>query len=158
MKEDLKSCPFCGGSAAVENGPAHIWYVQCKDCGIDGRIGRIEKEAIDAWNRRAAASSQQEMGSNRLTADEILRRAEGLKFDDEGGADRLVDFVRSLSLPPASAQQDIPENWKELMSFYDADTPEAMVEAMEKHILQLQATVLKRGGYGQQVETKVREG
>jgi Lar family restriction alleviation protein len=56
MSEYLKSCPFCGGSAAVENGPAHIWYVQCKGCGTDGRIGKTEQDAIDAWNRREPSS------------------------------------------------------------------------------------------------------
>lgn len=53
----------------------------------------------------------------------------------------------------------IPDAWKDLMSFYDAKTPEEMVAEMEKHILKLQVTVLERGGYGkQQAFTKVREG
>ena len=53
MTEQLKPCPFCGGDAFADNGPAHIWYVQCQECLIDGVLKPTKAEAIEAWNRRA---------------------------------------------------------------------------------------------------------
>lgn len=48
-----------------------------------------------------------------------------------------------------------PESWKQLMSFYDVDTPAKMVEAMERHIKMLQDK-LPKDRFG--LVTCVREG
>ena len=56
MKKQLKSCPFCGGEAAIEEdkewGDCWIW---CMDCKIrqPEETYTTKKEAITAWNRRA---------------------------------------------------------------------------------------------------------
>lgn len=56
---ELKPCPFCGGNNV---GVWHeFWYVaerddyavQCYDCHFGLSIKHTEKEAIEAWNRRA---------------------------------------------------------------------------------------------------------
>lgn len=47
----LKPCPVCGGEAAA------IWkgnyWVRCWECGAETPIYKSEKEAKEAWNRRA---------------------------------------------------------------------------------------------------------
>ena len=70
----LKPCPFCGGKAKVLEGTTsnifgHLFYdycVKCTDCsaflglyqvGDSAEFGLLydtEKEAIEAWNTRAA--------------------------------------------------------------------------------------------------------
>lgn len=65
---ELKPCPFCGGKAEIWHGSArdeHICFdtisVLCFDCGArtreiwidDENKYRAERDAIEAWNRRA---------------------------------------------------------------------------------------------------------
>lgn len=49
--EELKKCPFCGGEACMY-GPRYMW-IKCLYCGANTMGSYDEKEAIDAWNRRA---------------------------------------------------------------------------------------------------------
>ena len=57
---ELKKCPFCGGEAEVKSydpfdgyqGNCKLWLIQCAGCGVLLKR-RMEKEAIEAWNRRA---------------------------------------------------------------------------------------------------------
>lgn len=76
--EELKPCPFCGGEAKLaENkrdipfscGEENIFFVICENCGCNpfrvsienlyyrnesGKVKeRLQKEALEAWNRRA---------------------------------------------------------------------------------------------------------
>ena len=51
--DELKACPFCGGSARdINQVIGHI--ILCRFC--DARTGfyRTEEEAIEAWNRRVS--------------------------------------------------------------------------------------------------------
>lgn len=56
--EGLKPCPFCGSeklSMCVDDIDEEFWGVMCLACG--GSIypdKSSEKEAIEAWNRRAS--------------------------------------------------------------------------------------------------------
>lgn len=60
--DELKKCPFCGGFAKVAylhpdylKNESERYFVYCinKDCGVHGRRGEFESEAIENWNRRA---------------------------------------------------------------------------------------------------------
>jgi Lar family restriction alleviation protein len=56
MSEELKPCPFCGGTGELEVGSiGRIRLVVCNnnDCLVEGPIGHSRDEAIAAWNRRA---------------------------------------------------------------------------------------------------------
>lgn len=55
MGSELKPCPFCGGRASKD--PAAEW-VQCEECGATGAAWQSQKEAIEAWNRRALSAQQ----------------------------------------------------------------------------------------------------
>ena len=57
MGSELKPCPFCGGRASKD--PAAEW-VQCEECGATGAAWQGQKEAIEAWNRRALSAQQPE--------------------------------------------------------------------------------------------------
>ena len=50
-EEILKKCPFCGGEACMR-GARYMW-IKCLYCGAETMGSDDEKEAIDAWNRRA---------------------------------------------------------------------------------------------------------
>lgn len=47
----LKPCPFCGGKA-VKIG-RNVFWVRCCGCGAGTSVFDSEKEAKEAWNRRA---------------------------------------------------------------------------------------------------------
>ena len=58
---ELKPCPFCGGEAIIRRTSVSNWLgeprdftVVCREC--DASVRKFypkEKEAIEAWNRRA---------------------------------------------------------------------------------------------------------
>jgi len=61
---ELKPCPFCGEYDAVrmmirkgKDGWRDYYYVLCDynegGCGASGQWNHYEREAADAWNRRA---------------------------------------------------------------------------------------------------------
>lgn len=56
---ELKPCPFCGGDATTVFYTGYI-YVSCENCGATSEMVKVskeycaaEKEAAEAWNRRA---------------------------------------------------------------------------------------------------------
>ena len=52
----LKPCPFCGGkdSGMLTTSYDGYWFaVFCENCMAQTRKCRQEKDAIEAWNRRA---------------------------------------------------------------------------------------------------------
>lgn len=58
VKVDLLPCPFCGGEATnvpYKNGKYYEVRCENKDCAVIVFTGvkDTEKEAIEAWNRRA---------------------------------------------------------------------------------------------------------
>ena len=60
----LLACPFCGGKAALESGPPHLFYVECTrpdGCGISGQVSESPAEVIAAWNRRAPSEYVRQM-------------------------------------------------------------------------------------------------
>ena len=55
MSVKLKSCPFCGGKAVLEdlNFEDKEYYVVCEKCGVETPISHYPERVIDLWNRRA---------------------------------------------------------------------------------------------------------
>ncbi len=53
MTTDLKSCPFCGGKAVVEECGTHEYFVRCGRCSIaQDKLYAQKCDAKRAWNRR----------------------------------------------------------------------------------------------------------
>ena len=53
---ELKPCPFCGrkDTGTLTTADDGYWYaVFCENCMAQTRKCRQEKDAIEAWNRRA---------------------------------------------------------------------------------------------------------
>lgn len=54
---ELKKCPFCGNTATIKPFDvfgAKYFYVKCNKCNAEINAPRSsEKEAAEAWNRRA---------------------------------------------------------------------------------------------------------
>ena len=56
MANELKPCPFCGGKAEYRpaGGLSDAYgYVRCENLCCEQHWYSKEKEAIEAWNRRA---------------------------------------------------------------------------------------------------------
>lgn len=69
MSEELKPCPFCGGSAQESFADFHDGgHVKCSECGVTGPVWSNDtQDAVNAWNIRA---------SNTLTEEQAARIAE----------------------------------------------------------------------------------
>lgn len=52
---ELKPCPFCGGEAETSRGLHRYdcWGVWCPECKVRTDLYLSEREAAEAWNRRA---------------------------------------------------------------------------------------------------------
>lgn len=54
--EELKPCPFCGGTVEIKTNYKNQFYVLCKKCEAVVWVGyncRHKASVITAWNRRA---------------------------------------------------------------------------------------------------------
>ena len=54
--DELKRCPFCGGSAFIPKrkvGGDLLPWVFCENCGVETEYCETVEEAIKAWNMRA---------------------------------------------------------------------------------------------------------
>ena len=60
---DLKPCPFCGSKPFVWR-TNHRTYIECPNPTADSHrvtmSGKTDKEAIEAWNRRAGEEDEHE--------------------------------------------------------------------------------------------------
>ena len=57
---ELKPCPFCGDKATITDGgfSGEQFLVRCRESlcpAASGTVRKTQKQAIAAWNRRAAA-------------------------------------------------------------------------------------------------------
>ena len=74
MTEELKDCPFCGGTAQLHEHYTNEFFVECRSCGVMTKeyakcdfcekmkcdthdcsesSSKARKRAIEDWNRRA---------------------------------------------------------------------------------------------------------
>ena len=51
MTENLKRCPFCGGTANIAKGQIEFW-AYCPHCGAQTELYETEQEVEKAWNSR----------------------------------------------------------------------------------------------------------
>lgn len=51
MTENLKRCPFCGGTANIAKGRIEFW-AYCPHCGAQIELCETKQEAVKAWNAR----------------------------------------------------------------------------------------------------------
>lgn len=51
--DKLKTCPFCGGKAKLEDLGDYRYFVRCEKCGINqDHLYHDKRAAVIAWNRR----------------------------------------------------------------------------------------------------------
>ena len=58
MITELKPCPFCGRTDSLHidryQSDGEWWaYVECTECICTGPVGKLKRNAVDAWNMRA---------------------------------------------------------------------------------------------------------
>lgn len=59
----LKPCPFCGETENLEISHYRsdgVWwhYVECAECIMTGPVGKLKRDAIEAWNKRAGEQDE----------------------------------------------------------------------------------------------------
>lgn len=57
---ELKPCPFCGRTDTTEishyRDSGSWWhFVECTECMANGPVGKLKRQAVDAWNDRRVA-------------------------------------------------------------------------------------------------------
>jgi Lar family restriction alleviation protein len=60
---ELKPCPFCGRTDTLHfdryQSDGEWWgYIECTECIMTGPVGKLKKDAVDAWNRRAGEQDE----------------------------------------------------------------------------------------------------
>ena len=53
MTEELKECPFCGGSDVQMFDQQGIAWVACSVCSTDGPTASTAEDAATVWNHRS---------------------------------------------------------------------------------------------------------
>lgn len=84
MNFELKPCPFCGGEAEFFEDEFFCRYsVVCTGCGAGTDTYGVERDAMDAWNRRIEPT---------FTPDEldIIARYMRQDFDGNGALERAI--------------------------------------------------------------------
>ena len=77
-KQELKSCPFCGGEA-IENRFDSLYWFQCEECCASTKESDEYEVALKAWNTREQANEASEW-------DSVMKRIEEIsKFEYDKG-------------------------------------------------------------------------
>lgn len=105
-KEELKPCPFCGGTELkIANEPNQVWCLNSKCHNRGPKINNATKEkAIAAWNRRAAPVVSREAIATKLRwiSEEASRQGYPFKGD---WFSWYAEYLFALQLPaPVAAE------------------------------------------------------
>lgn len=119
---DLKPCPFCGGkdSGILTTSYDGYWFaVFCENCMAQTRKCRQEKDAVEAWNRRAGERKEGTVMDVRGKLVELLDNAI-IDSDDNYGfpntnqvADHLISNGVTVQgwISIDDMLPEIPEGW-----------------------------------------------
>jgi Lar family restriction alleviation protein len=72
MSDELKPCPFCGGSAIHTQGLEPFsdnHFIDCAVCGVSTKIFNSARSAIAAWNHRAIPPTGDAAGKDSVDAE-----------------------------------------------------------------------------------------
>ena len=74
MSEELKPCPFCGGSASIDRmGNSRVsMQISCDNCGCHFESGEIWIDEYSHWNKRATDRLEQENAELREGLQDLL--------------------------------------------------------------------------------------
>lgn len=61
--DELKPCPFCGGTAIMRELPYRMFFVHCDSCRVETDCEDSPEDATNVWNRRAAGKTNMPMGA-----------------------------------------------------------------------------------------------
>ena len=70
MSEYLAICPFCASASAEVKRHYSAWRVECAACGGASGVGKVQKDAIAAWNKRVTLLVV-EMGKEQKVLDQM---------------------------------------------------------------------------------------
>jgi Lar family restriction alleviation protein len=100
--DDLKPCPFCGGSNIIDtsNG-VESCMLNCDDCGAEGPSAKNYVKATVAWNTRAQLSAQS------VSAVQPVEDIEGdLPDFNDDRVKTVYELLCAMDTPPAG------EHWE----------------------------------------------
>ena len=68
MSQELKPCPFCGGSRLRTMLQRWRWVIDCVDCNIQGPSSHIDSRDMVAvkWNNRAKVKCMHQLAKEYL--------------------------------------------------------------------------------------------
>ena len=79
--EELKRCPFCGGTANIAKGRIEFW-AYCPHCGAQIELCETKQEAVKAWNTRTIENELVEKIGKLEAENKRLQRKLNESIDD----------------------------------------------------------------------------
>ena len=102
MTENLKRCPFCGGTANIAKGQIEF-LAYCPHCGVQTELYETEKEVAKAWNYRSIENELSEK-IEKLEA-ENTRLREALEFYANTDVYEYYDKYESTAIQNEGGQK-----------------------------------------------------
>lgn len=94
MTDELKPCPFCGGTANIAKGQIEFW-VYCPHCGARTEFYETEQEAADSWNARPIEDEKDK--ENKRLCEALAFYAHGKHLWDADERDPACDVYDLVS-------------------------------------------------------------
>jgi len=92
--ETLKSCPFCGSEARLENGAPNDpsdWVGYCQECDFSLDFKPSQSEAVTAWNTRAEPDNTALVEALKVAHRHIVALWTGIARSDAEAGKRFAD-------------------------------------------------------------------